>query len=275
MSYPGSGYPPYYPNYPAPTPTHPPAQQLPAPPTAHGSPQLPAHPHAPGGTGAPPQVAPLGTGPGFTTTTLAGPVAITSTTIVVTSATGLVSNKLLRIDDEMLQIQQGYTGTTTVPVLRGRDGTPTQTHPVGANVIAGFATDFALLPAPGMSDSVLLPGGTPNIVTSYGASGAITLPTAVGLNVIILNGTTALTMTLAAPTTDMDGVMAWVVGNGKAAHVLQVAGTAGLGNAGAGYRNATFAAGAQNSLLFCACNGQWVPLSVYGGTATAITVTLS
>jgi hypothetical protein len=126
-----------------------------------------------------------------------------------------------------------------------------------------------------MSDSVLLPGGTPSIVTSYGASGAIALPTAFGLNFIVLNGTAALTMTLAAPSTDMDGVVAWIVGNGKAAHVVNVAGTAGIGNAGAGYQHATFAAGAQNSVIFFACNGQWVPLSVYGGTATAITVTLS
>jgi hypothetical protein len=268
-------YPPgsWYPNYPT-YPTYPPPQP---PGLGSGSPggQLPTPP-APGGAGAPPQVTPLVTGPGFVTTTLAGPVAITSTAIVVTSTAGFASGKLIRIDDEMLQIQQGYTaGSTTVPVLRGRDGTPTQTHPTGANVVVGFATDFALQPAPGMNDSVLLPGGTPNIVTSYGASGAIALPTAVGLNVLILNGTAALTMTLAAPSTDMDGVMAWIIGNGKAAHVVQVAGTAGIGNAGAGYRNATFAAGAQNSILFCACNGQWVPLSVYGGTATAITVTLS
>ena len=210
-----------------------------------------------------------------TTTTLTSPVIVTDKTIVVTSTAGFASGKLLRIDDEFLQIQQGYTGLATVPVLRGREGTVTQTHPTGANVQAGFSTDFQLQAAGGMPDSTPLPGSAPWNVTSFSATGTIPLPTAVGFNLAILNGTAALTMAVPAPTTDLDGCILIVIGNGKAAHVVNVAGTAGIGNAGAGYQRLTFAAGAQNAVYLIACNGAWVQLGLFAGTTTAIAVTLS
>lgn len=212
-----------------------------------------------------------------TTTTLAAPVAITASTVVVTSTANIAAGKMFRIDDEMMQVQQGFLGTNPVGVLRGREGTVTAPHPITANVYVGLATDFQVTVPSGMPDSTFLPGSSPFTFTSYSATGAIAVPQVIGINVVVLNGTIALTMSLAPPPNDVDGAIIWVVGNGKAAHVVNVAGTAGLGNAGiAGYRTITFAAGAQNSFALIAANGAWVPLSVYvPTTATAIQVTLS
>jgi hypothetical protein len=56
---------------------------------------------------------------------------------------------------------------------------------------------------------------------------------------------------------------------------LAVSGNNGIGNAGAGYRTLTFASGAKQMIPLMAANGDWVQVSVYAGTTTAIAVTLS
>ena len=109
-------------------------------------------------------------------------------------------------------------------------------------------------------------------MTSYSATGAIALPLPGADAVAILNGTSALAMTLANPTKDMDGCVLYVVGNGKAAHTITY--TAGLGNAGSGLDVGTFASGAQLCQSFIAANEIWCSLpSIFGGTQTNNTVT--
>ncbi|HMF61454.1 MAG TPA: hypothetical protein VK595_13830, partial [Vicinamibacterales bacterium] len=111
-------------------------------------------------------------------------------------------------------------------------------------------------------------------ITSYTAAGAIAFPTDGTDLRVILNGVVALAMTLAVPTVDMDGSILTIVGNGKAAHTVTVAG--GLGAAGAGYTVATFIVGSQQSLQVIAANAVWVPLpSAMSGTLTALLVALA
>jgi hypothetical protein len=208
----------------------------------------------------------------LTRTTLASAAAIGDTTINVASATGFAPGSYIRIDQEILRIGQGYTSGTAIPVSRGQDGTTAQAHPITAGVVVGTGADFTL-PVP--SQTINYPiAGRGVTLQSYTAAGAIAFPTDGSDARVILNGVVALAMTLAVPTVDMDGSILTIVGNGKAAHTITVAG--GLGAAGAGYTVATFIVGSQQSLQVIAANAVWVPLpSAMSGTLTNLLVALA
>ncbi len=212
----------------------------------------------------------------FTTTTLAAACAVTDTQITVTSASGFAPNQFVKVDDEFMKIVSSYNGVNTIiQVLRGQNATTVTAHPASAKAEtdAVTATDWA---ASGASVIPAYPlAGRARRVTSYSASGAITVPTAGVDQVAILNGTNALAMTLAAPTTDMDGTILIVIANGAAAHTLSV--PTGFGIAGTtGYTKLTAAAGGQNSIMLMAAQTAWVPLpSLIAGTATNLSVTIT
>lgn len=198
------------------------------------------------------------------TTTLAAAVAITDNVIVVASATSLTAGRLIRVDGEWMQINQAYTGGTTVGVTRGQQGSVTAAHQSGANVMTALASDLAQAPSQ-VNEGVLYPGQMSVSTTSYSAAGAI----AFGLSqwtIAIINGTSALAMTIANPTKDQDGCYLHIVANGKAAHTVTY--TAGLGNGGASFDVGTFSGTLAMSSLLVAANGFWV--SVGPTTATAI-----
>ena len=198
------------------------------------------------------------------TTTLGAAVAVTDNVIVVASATSLTAGRLIRVDGEWMQINQAYTGGTTVGVTRGQQGSVTAAHQSGANVMTALASDLAQAPSQ-VNEGVLYPGQMSVSTTSYSAAGAI----AFGLSqwtVAIINGTAALAMTIANPTKDQDGCYLHIVANGKAAHTVTY--TAGLGNGGASFDVGTFSATLAMSSLLVAANGFWV--SVGPTTATAI-----
>lgn len=206
------------------------------------------------------------------TTTLAAAAGINDTTVTVASATSLAAGRFMLIDGEMMQVAKNYSSGTSVPVQRGVDGTATVAHATGANVAHGLATDFANPPT-GNPVAATQPNVMSMIRQSYTAAGAIAFGVA-PLTVAIINGAAALAMTLANPTTDRDGDILLIVGNGKAAHTLTY--TAGLGNGGGNLDLLTFAAGGQQCIGLIAANGIWVPLpSVLAGTLTNITVTAS
>ena len=198
------------------------------------------------------------------TTTLAAAVAVADNVITVASATSLTAGRLIRIDGEYMEINQAYTGGVTVGVLRGQEGSVTAAHQSGANVVTALASDLASAPSQ-VNEGVLYPGQMSVTTTSYSAAGAI----AFGLSqwtIAIINGTSALAMTIANPTKDQDGCYLHIVANGKAAHTVTY--TAGLGNGGANFDVGTFSATLAMSSLLVACNGFWV--SVGPTTATAI-----
>lgn len=207
----------------------------------------------------------------LTTTTLSAAVVVTDNTIKVTSATGFVAGMLIVIDQEAMQVAQSYSSGTTIPVLRGRDGTVTAAHPITANVNVELASDLA---GPIAQAVTQYPMGRYRVVTSSTAAGAIALPPTGADGLWILNGTVAKAMTLANPTKDMDGSLLWIASNGKAAHTVTY--SAGLGNAGAGYTVATFTTGAQQTLTLLAINGIWQQAqSHFSGTLTAILIALA
>jgi hypothetical protein len=201
----------------------------------------------------------------LTTTTLASAVAVTDTQVVVTSATAVAAGSILLIDQEVFAVAQNYTSGTTVPVLRGRQGTKTQAHVITANVIIGTGADFA---QPATQEVVSFPiAGRARTLTSYTASGAIALPTPGNDAVAVINGTSALTMTLANPTTDMDGSILWIICNGKSTSTVTY--TAGFGNSGSSYDVATLPAGGATVIETIACGGFWLLASPMTGTLTS------
>ena len=204
------------------------------------------------------------------TTTLSSAVVVTDTSIVVASATSVAAGRLVLVDNEFMQVTQDYVSGTTVNVVRGQNGTVTAAHAASANVTHGAAADFTV---PSAGTSNLKPGVIPFTTTSYSAAGAVAFGAAQWTTAII-NGTSALAMTLADPDSSQDGIILAIVANGKAAHTVTY--TAGLGDAGSGYDVGTFDGSGQCCMLLTAANSSWVPLpSPMSGTLTAIDVAIA
>lgn len=206
----------------------------------------------------------------LTTTTLAAAAAASDTSVTVTSATGFAAGSYLQVDNEFMQISKSYVSGTAIPVHRGVNGTFADAHVSGANATVGTGSDFS-----NPSATVIVPyplSARRRKVTSYSASGAITLPNAGEDIVAVLNGTSVLAMTVAAPGKDQDGSILYVVGNGAAAHTLTVSGTSGLGGAGTGYTVLTVNASAPVLFLLMAVNGLWVSVTAPAWTGTVTKV---
>lgn len=205
----------------------------------------------------------------LTTTTLASACAASDTSIVVTSATGFAASSYLLVDNEQMQIAKSYASGTTIPVTRGQNGTFADAHVSGANVTVGTGSDFANPNASVVTAYAL--SARRRKVTSYSASGAITLPTAGEDVIAVLNGTSVLAMTIAAPTKDNDGARLTIIGNGAAAHTITF--TGGLSGAGSSYDVFTVNATAPVAIEAIAVNGLWIcPVAVaMTGTVTNIT----
>ena len=199
----------------------------------------------------------------LTTTTLSSAVAVDSTSVVVASATGFAAGNLLLVDQEVMVVGKTYVSGTTIPVYRGQNGSVTAAHVASANATTFLASDIT---TQGPQTVTQFPvAGKARVVTSVSATATVSgYP---GQDVVyVLNGTTALPITLAAPTKDMDGSLLIVVGNGAAAHTITIA--AGLGAGGTTIDVGTFATGSQISMPFIAVNGAWCALEgIIGGTA--------
>lgn len=202
----------------------------------------------------------------LTTTTVSAAVGQLDTFITVASATSIQPNMMGRMNGEWFKVAQNYVSGTSVPVIRGQDGSAQVAHAVTSNFTFGTANDFNLAnqaPA-GVADAVTDPAQPAFPLKAYGAAGAID----VRQHIAIINGTSALAMTLANPTKDMDGQFLFIVANGKAAHTLTY--TAGFGNAGGSYDVITFVTGGQACVFAIACNGIWCLVGQLTGTLTAI-----
>lgn len=208
----------------------------------------------------------------ITGTTVSAAVGVNDNSITVASATGVAADNYVRVDQELMRVTKAYvSGSLTVPVLRGQDGTVTATHPASALAVTFLASDE---PGPTATTVTQFPNVRGTVMASYSASGAIALPPPGSDLRVELNGTGALAMTIVVPTKDMNGTTVLIYGNGKAAHTITPAGQVGAG--GAGYAKYTFAAGANNCIGLIASNALWLPFpSLTGGTATNITATIS
>src|SRR5690348_2175462 len=81
-------------------------------------------------------------------TTLSSACAAGDTSLVVASATGFAAGYLVRVDQEVMRVAGNYTSGTTIPVIRGQQGTVVNAHVSGAGVVAGIASDWASSQAP-------------------------------------------------------------------------------------------------------------------------------
>lgn len=207
-------------------------------------------------------------------TTLSAACAASDTSITVTSASGFLAGYVVRVGDEIMRVGGGYNGTATiVPVIRGQDGTLVVAHAVTSGVVCGVASDWALSSGPQTAPQYPIAGKARRIST-YGAAGAIALPTAGCDEVAVINGTSALAMTLAVPTKDLDGSILFIIGDGKAAHTVTAAG--GFGAASTGYTVGTFDTNAQCGITLMAMNSVWVPISSpLSGTLTGMDVAIA
>jgi hypothetical protein len=213
----------------------------------------------------------------FTTTTLAAAMASTDTQINVTSATGFAANQYVLVDQEFLKIVSSYTSGTLIPVLRAQNGTVAIAHPKTANVVTDAISSTAASDWGNPNSSVITAyslAARRRKIVSYSASGAISLPLAGEDIIAVLNGTSVLAMTIAAPTTDSDGCILYVVGNGAAAHTIQF--TGGLSGAGTAYDVITVNATAPICVHAMAVNGLWMSMvgTPMAGTVTNITGTV-
>lgn len=214
-------------------------------------------------------------------TTLASACGANDTVIVLASSTGMVARGMVEIDGEIMQVIQTYTTAgngVNVPVLRGQNGGYAFAHPSGAKVRTGLASDTEWGYQVGQT-VVQYPIATPaRQRTSYSASGAITLPQPGNDMVAFLNGTSVLAMTVADPSTSLDGSFLWIIGNGIAAHTITFAtGLSGTGASGSYDVITANASGAVALGPFIASGGFWnaavaVPMA---GTVTNITATVA
>jgi hypothetical protein len=201
-------------------------------------------------------------------TTLASPLGVNDNSMVVASVASLTPGRLAEIDQETVQVIATYNGTsTTVPILRGREGSASAAHKQGANVTHGTAGDFAV-PAP--QTVVTYPVQRAKIAISVSATSSLVLPGGASDVDVILNGVGPITLTIAPPTPDQDGSRLTIYGNQAAAHVLVF--TGGLGGVGAGYTTITNNASGPTALMAVAANGLWVPFTAGGlsGTVTKV-----
>lgn len=211
----------------------------------------------------------------LTRTTLSAAVALGDTSILVASATGIVANDLVKVDEEFMQVLSTYASGTTIPVRRGQNGTAQVAHPTTAGVVHAATSDAEWGGTPAATVVPYGLAGRRRRVLSYSAAGAITLPVAGEDMVAVLNGTTILAMTVADPTTDLDGARLTIIGNGVAAHTITFA--SGISGAGGSYDVVTVNASAPVAIEVMACNALWmaivnVPMA---GTVTNITATVA
>lgn len=206
----------------------------------------------------------------LTRTTLSAAVALGDKTVILASITGLQVGMPLIIDREEMRVASvGSAATDPVGVTRGVNGTAAAAHVVTAGAVFGPAADFSTAVPP-----VAKQAPRQRVVTSYSAAGAIDIP-APGTDVVaILNSTVALAMTLAVPGKANDGDRLVIVGNGKAAHTVTLAG--GMGAGSTGYTINTFDTNAQCAVEYIAANSVWVPCpSPFSGTLTGVDVAVS
>jgi hypothetical protein len=201
----------------------------------------------------------------LTTTTLAAACGVNDQIISVTSATGFAANQPIRVDNEQMRILSTYSSGTLIPVRRGLAGSSVSAHPVKANVTTGPASDWN---NPEAQTVVQYPNVRARQVMSYAASGAITLPTEGADMLAVLNGTSALAMTIADPGKDLDGSRLMICSNGAAAHTLTFA--SGLSGASTSYDVITINSSAPTCVEVVAINGYWQPICQppMGGTVT-------
>lgn len=197
-------------------------------------------------------------------TTLGAAFSATDKQLTVASATSLAAGLFGCVDGEVVQITKAYVvGTTTVPVIRAQEGTAQIAHVISAQI------SFYLL----ASD---IPNVGPQLGTAFPLAGRGRYPSSVTTSaawtpradnqdeVVELNGTSVIALTIANPLRSQSGKLVTFIGNGIAAHTVTYT-TTGFGNVGTTADVMTFSATQMQSFQMMASGGFWVlvgPLAV-------------
>lgn len=176
-------------------------------------------------------------------TTLSGAISADATQVTLASGTGAAVGKFLKVDSEMLLVQN-IDNSPVLKVMRGVAGTAAVAHATDAIAVLGLGSDFPPIPAPRQY--------------TYDAAGAITV--APGLHV--LNSGAADAMTLDDPSLGDDGMELSIVA--ATAHAYTVAGTFNAGGGGADLETLGGAVG--DGFTVVARGGKWLVVSSKNAT---------
>jgi hypothetical protein len=190
----------------------------------------------------------------LTSTTLNGAVTATATQLRLTSGTGVTNGMYAQIDSEFVLITD-ISLSPTFQVVRGKLGTGAAAHGTLTPVVFGVAADFVQsLTAGSTVGQPVWP------VVSYGAAGAIAVPS-VNTIVRLKSGTTSA-MTLNDPAKDNEAIViiqasdaeAYTVDNGSTNN------TSGSGFNGGGTTTdvGTFGGAIGDGMVIRANNGTWL-----------------
>ena len=189
----------------------------------------------------------------LTSTTVSGAITASAGTLKLASATGVAVGMFAYLDSEMVVITD-VSLSPTVAIQRGRYGTQAAAHATGVPIVFGVASDFTQLPNLGQSNV-----GTQPTVT-YGAAGAITVPT-VNTYISLLAGASAA-MTLNDPSAENNALVviqaadakAYTVDNGSTNNVSG----SGFNGGGTASDVGTFGGAIGDNLVIRARNGKWL-----------------
>lgn len=189
----------------------------------------------------------------LTSTTVSGAITASATTLKLASATGVAVGMFAYLDSEMVVITD-VSLSPTVAVQRGRYGTVATLHATGCPIAFGLPTDFVQIPNLGQSAT-----GTQKVVT-YGAAGAITIPT-VNTYILLQSGASSA-MTLNDPNADNQAEITIQAGDAKAYTVdngsTNNATGSGFNGGGTPSDVATFGGAIGDNMLIKAVNGKWL-----------------
>ena len=172
-----------------------------------------------------------------------------------------VPNQPVLIEQEMMFLVQVVAPGSILVRGRGFDGTAAVAHDINAPVVTSSApADFPGI-TPGFWTTV--PLEMPREFT-YGQNGAIVTPNVPAGAVAILNGTSALLMTLVAPSLAITGVSLSILTQSAFAHVVSAPALLLTGAAGGPFSTITFPAAIGAQADFIAQNGFWSLSSLSG-----------
>jgi hypothetical protein len=181
----------------------------------------------------------------LTSTTLASPKAINDKVIKLTSATGITTKMLAIVDREVMRITD-VSGSPTVGVVAGYQGSPATAHGILAPVVFGVPSDFVNFFAINPQVEV--------VSQSFGVDGAITGPNGTGVpvadTIVYLTKATAGAYTIALPASDQSNSITFI-STTAAAHVVTMTGNPAANDV------ATFTAAIGSSFTIKAQPGAW------------------
>lgn len=178
-----------------------------------------------------------------THTTLAAALSSSALDLIATAATGATVGGLVRVDDEYMVVTE-IIGTTISVRARGEHGTTAAAHNVLAPLTFCLVSDLSR------------PKQNRFHMVSYGANGAIAVPTS--NTIVLLTKATAAAMTLADPSPLADGTLIGIVNTTAVANTVTLA-TAYTGSTETVF---TFTNTVGASLWLIAYKGVWAHVSV-------------